>query len=550
VVEGALRQIGGSLGAVASVFRYPDMRRIQLAWAAVSLAMWCFAIALGVYAFEVGGVAAVGIAGLVRLLPGAFASPVAGLLGDLYSRRAVLVISTSATAAVLAAAAAAAALDAPDALVFALAGLFTVASSAYVPAEGALLPVLARTPQQLSAANVAHGAVDNGGFLIAALVAGILLATTSPQIAFAFAAVAAGWAVILLARLPRDQRQENAGRLSVSGVVRETALGARALWNDARLRLVGVSLTLLVFLEGAADVLIVILALDYLGLGEGSVGYINAAWGIGALVASAALAVLLNRGNLAAGILLGSAFMGAALALPGAWAVAVAAYIAFLGVGAGYTFVEVAARTLLQRMGSDETLARVTGFLETTRLAAMALGSIAAPAAVALLGTRGALVAFGSLLPLFAVVRWRALRAFEISAPVGERPFALLRGDAIFRPLPVETLERLCRDAVAITAASGEEVITQGDHGDRFYLIDTGEVEVLEDGAWRRNQGEGESFGEIALLRDVPRTATVRAIEQTKLLAVDREHFLAAVTGHARSHETAGAVADARLSQA
>ncbi len=156
------------------------MRLLQLAWAAESLAIWSFAIALGVYAFDAAGTTAVGIAALVRLLPGALASPFAGLIGDRSSRRAVLVVSALGNAALLGAATAAAAIDAPVGVVFALAGLSTVAISPYVPAEGALMPLVARTPQELSAANVAHSAMDNIGFLAAGLISGALLAAATP----------------------------------------------------------------------------------------------------------------------------------------------------------------------------------------------------------------------------------------------------------------------------------------------------------------------------------------------------------------------------------
>ncbi|MDP9189833.1 MAG: cyclic nucleotide-binding domain-containing protein, partial [Actinomycetota bacterium] len=283
--------------------------------------------------------------------------------------------------------------------------------------------------------------------------------------------------------------------------------------------------------------------LDLLGIGEGSVGWLNASWGVGALFAGAALAVLLDRGNLAAGLAVGCLITGAAIALPGAWPVAVAAYVSFLLIGVGYTFVEVAARTLLQRLGSDETLARVIGFLETSRLAATALGSITAPVLVALLGIRGALLAFGTLLPVLALLRWRALRSFEIGAPVSERHYNLLRGSSIFAPLPVDTIEGVSRSLFEIEVEAGREVITQGDHGDRFYLINEGEVEVIKDGVFEHNQSGGECFGEIALLRDLPRTATVRATRATSLLALDREHFIGTVTGHLRSHQNAEAVA-------
>lgn len=544
--EGA-RQVANSLGAVASVFANPDLRRLQLAWAGASFAMWSFAIALGVYAFGVGGATAVGIAGVVRLLPGALASPFAGLLGDRHSRRAVLVLSAGGGSIVLACSAAAAALDAPAAAVFGLAGLFAVASSPYVPAEGALFPVVARTPQELSAANVAHSAMDNVGFLGGAVLTGVVLTTATPEVAFAAAASASAGSAALLARLSRDERPTYAGGVEARGLLRQTALGAEALLADAQLRLVGAGLILLVFFEGAADVLVVILALELLGLSEGSVGYLNAAWGIGALLGGALLAVLLDRGRLAVGLLAGSLVAGVAIALPGIWVIPAVAYLAWAAIGLGYTFVEVAARTLLQRLGSDETLARAIGFLETSRLAAMALGSIAAPALVALFGSEGALIALGAVLPLFTILRWAALRSVELGAPVDDRHYGLLRANSIFAPLPVDALERLGRDLVPVSAAAGDVILAQGDYGDRFYLIEAGEVEVFKDDAPCRTLSEGESFGEIALLRDVARTATVRATGETRLLALDRDDFITVVSGHRRSHEAAGTVADARL---
>jgi hypothetical protein len=200
----------------------------------------------------------------------------------------------------------------------------------------------------------------------------------------------------------------------------------------------------------------------------------------------------------------------------------------------------------MQRLGSDETLGRVIGSLESARLAAMALGSIGAIGLIELLHTRGALIALGALMPVFAIVCWARLRAFEVGAPVAEGPYLLLRGNSIFAPLPIATLERLSHDLIPVEAAAGEEVIVQGDTGSRFFLIERGQVEVFENGTFRRNEGPGESFGEIALLHDVPRTATVRTTVDTRLLALGREQFLAAVTGHRRSRQVAHTVVDDR----
>jgi Major Facilitator Superfamily/Cyclic nucleotide-binding domain len=547
VIGQAARQLTASLRAVASVFANPEVRNLQLAWGASSFAVWSFAIALGVYAFDVGGPTAVGVAAMVRLLPAAFVSPVAGLLGDRHSRRLILVGSAALTALAMGCAAAAVAADASEGVVFAFAGLVTIATSPYIPAEGALLPAVARSPQELSASNVAHSAMDNLGFLAAGLVSGLMLATTSPEAVFIVSGLVSLMAAVVLFGLHRDERPSYAPEVRTWGALRETGRGLAILVADRKLRLVGALRTLLVFFEGAADVLVVIVALDLLGLSDGSVGYLNASWGIGALLAAALLAVLLARHRLAAGLVGGSLLAGGALMLPAVWVVPVAAYIAWAGLGMGYEFVDVASRTLLQRLGSDEVLARVLGTLETLRFTAMAAGSIAAPALVSLFGIKGALLAMGAVLPLFALLRWAALRRFEIGSPVDEAHFGLLRANPIFAPLPVDALERLSRDLSPLDVVRGEEIITQGDSGDRFYVIERGEVEVIENGVFRRRESTGESFGEIALLHDVTRTASVRATTRTTVLALDREHFLAAVTGHRRSHEAAASIATERL---
>lgn len=542
----ATGEIFSVLRALAIDFGNRDLGLLGLGKAGTSFASWSFAIALGVYGFEAGGAVGVGVIALVRLAPGAIASPFAGLLSDRYSRRSVLVGSCLAISLVLVTAAAAAALDAPAAVIFALAGAFTVASSGYLPAEAALSPALAKTPQELSAANVTHSSMDNCGFLAAAICTGVLLALTSPAVAFGVAAVVALLAAVLLDQIDRDRRPDYGADGEISGMWAETTLGFRTLMEHPGLRLLAATLTALVFFEGIADVLVVIMALELLHLSEGSVGFLNASWGIGGLVGGAGLALLLNRNRLVIALAGGSLVLGLAAALPGAWPVPVAAYAGWFGIGIGYTFIEVAAKTLLQRLGDDESLGRVVGSIESSRLAAMAIGSISAAAIVALLGTRGALLTLGALMPLFVLLCWTQLRAFEVGAPVAEGPFRLLRQNSIFAPLPVATLERLSHDLTPVLAPASEVVITQGEQGDSFYLIEDGEVEVFENGVLRRKEGPGESFGEIALIHDIPRTATVRATVETRLLALERDQFISAVTGHRRSTQAAETVIVAR----
>jgi MFS family permease len=541
----ALDQLRIVIHALVIDFENRDLGLLGTARIGLSFASWSFAIALGVYGFEAHGVVGAGLVALVRLLPGAISSPFAGLVADNYPRRTVLLASAALMAAILAGAAIAAGLDAPTGVVFVFPALFAVASSGYAPAEAAMFPLLARTPQELSASNVNHSAMENAGFIAAAISTGLLLTATSPGVVFAVAAAVTALTVVLLAFVRRDQRPEYEDE-ELAGVARELSRGARALIFHPALRLSSLTLILLLLFEGFADVILISLALELLHLGEGAVGFLNASWGIGALVGGAALALMLDRGHLVAAIAGGSILLGAATMLPGFVPEEWTSYLAWFGIGIGFTFVEVAGKTLMYRLASDETMGRVISALEAGRLLAMALGSLGAIVLVEWLHPDGALIVLGALMPVFVVVCWARLRSYEIGAPVAEGPYHLLRDNSIFAPLPIATVERLSHDLVPVEFDAGHEVIVQGDHGDRFFLIESGQVEVFENGAFRRNEGPGESFGEIALLHDVPRTATVRTIEPTRLLTLEREQFLTAVTGHRRSKQLAGGVVEDR----
>ncbi|HEY5941585.1 MAG TPA: MFS transporter [Solirubrobacterales bacterium] len=542
----ALDQLKIVVRALVIDFENRDLGLLGSARICLAFASWSFAIALGVYGFEAHGIVGAGLVALVRLLPGAIASPFSGLLADRYSRRAVLLVSSTLMAVILAGAAIAAGAGAPTGVVFIFPALFAVASSGYAPAEAAMFPLLARTPQELSASNVNHAAMENAGFIAAAIVTGLLLTATSPGFVFAVAAAVTLLTVVLVAFVRRDRRPEYKDDEELPGVAHELSLGARALIFHPALRLSSLTLVLLLLYEGFADVILIALALELLHLEEGAVGFLNAAWGIGALFGGAALALMLDRGHLVAAIAGGSLLLGLATMLPGFFPEEATSYLAWFGIGIGFTFVEVAGKTLMYRLASDETMGRVISALEAGRLLAMALGSLGAIVLVELLHPDGALIVLGALMPIFVVVCWARLRSYEVGAPVAEGPYHLLRENSIFAPLPIATVERLSHDLSPVEFDAGHEVIVQGEHGDRFFVIESGKVEVFENGEFRRNEGPGESFGEIALLHDVPRTATVRTTEPTRLLSLEREQFLTAVTGHRRSHQLAGDLVDDR----
>jgi MFS family permease len=536
---------GERLRALADGFATADLRRVQAAWALASVGNWGLTVILAIYAYEVGGPGAVGLAGGLRLVAAAAAAPFASGFVDRHSRRAVIARCLYLRALSLAALTAVVAVSGPLALVLVLAAVYSVLSTVHRPAQAALLPSLARTPQQLAAANAVLSAMSNAGFLVGALAGGAIAAAVSPTLAFAMTAATFVLAAFAQHGLPHDPAPPYAP--ADRDLAREAVAGARMLVASRQLRMVMALFGAVTVVEGATDVMIVVLALDSLGLGQAGVGYLNAAWGVGGLVGGAAAAAVLVRGRVAIGLCGGCVLVGGALGAIGARPTVAAALLLLGALGVGYAFVEVAETTLVQRLLPDEVLGRAFGAAETVYIGATAVGALIAPAVISALGIRGALVAFGVTLTALALGLWPLLARFAGAVPVGEREFALLRGVPFLGLLPLATLETLARRAGRVPVVAGEVVIREGDHGDRFYVIDSGAVAVSQDGRPRRTETAGEFFGEIALLRDVRRTATVVATAPGSLLALDRDDFLGAVTGQDRSADAARAVASDRL---
>jgi Cyclic nucleotide-binding domain len=221
------------------------------------------------------------------------------------------------------------------------------------------------------------------------------------------------------------------------------------------------------------------------------------------------------------------------------------ATLAVLGVG--YALIETAGLSLLQRLTSDEVLGRAFAVVETSYWLTTGLGAMLAPAAIAVVGPRGAVAAIGACLPLCVALRWRALHRFEEHAVVPEREFGALRALPLFAPLPIATVENLARRLGTRRVRAGETVIRRGDRGEDFYVVAEGVLDVSDCDGSPPPLGAGDYFGEIALLRDVPRTATVTARRDGRLYVLDREGFLSGVGAHRHSTEAAEHMATTRL---
>jgi len=541
---GRLRE---SLRAFGEAFRNPAIRRLELAWAGANLGTWAYSVGVAVFAYEQGGAKAVGIVGFGRWGAAALLSPWLALVADRYPRRRVMVGADTVRVAALALAAAAVELGWAPMLVYALTGVVASAASAFHPAEAALRPALARSPEELTAANVVSSTISAVGTLGGPAIGGLLLAAGGAGVVFAAAAGMLLWSALLVLAI---RVEEPPPEVEERSVVAAAFAGFGAILGDARLRVVMGLFAGQLIVNGIMAVLVVVLALRMLHLGPSGVGWLNAAAGLGGVAGALVSAALIGRRRLGADFGAGLVLWGLPLVAIGLWVSTPAALVLLVLFGIGGTVADVAGMTLLQRIAPEAVLARVFGVLETVILVTLGLGSLLAPALVAALGDCGALVAAGLLLPILVLPLWPRLQALDRETVVPARQLELLRAIPIFSPLAPPELERLAASLVPVEVAPLAVVCAEGEVGDRFYLVDSGRAVVEVDGAERAELGPGEFFGEIALLRDVPRTATVRALEPLRLYALDRDVFLPVVTGHAPSYEAAETVVGARLARA
>jgi MFS family permease len=545
-MEALRRQLLDSLRAFKSIYCNRSLRRLQLAWIGSSIGTWGWIIALMVYAYRQGGPGAVGLVGVIRWFPAAVAAPFGGMVGDRFPRLRVMVLSDLVRAGALAAAAAAVGLGSPAVSVYLLAVLVMLVSQAFQPAEAALLPTLAETPEELAAANVASTTIEAAGYFVGPALAGILLAVSNVETVFAVTAVAFLWSAAMLAlirlRAPEPTREAARGNWK-----QEALAGFRTIWRDSRLRLIVGLFAAQTLVYGAFTVLTAVAAIQLLNLGSPGIGYLNAALGVGGLVGGIVAVTLVGVRRLAYTFGLALILWGTPILLIGVWAKTVPAFALIAIAGLGLTLVDVAGFTLLQRAVPDEVLARVFGVLHSAFYLTGGIGAIVAPLLINWLGIRGALIATGAVLPVVTIPTFGLLARIDRTLRVPTAELAQLRAIPMFAPLPAPTLEALALSMTRREVPAGETIFRQGDHGDRFYIIDSGEIEIEIDGREANVLGPGEHFGEIALLRDIPRTATARARKQTQLYALERDAFLGAVTGHAGSSEEAETVVVARL---
>ena len=513
--------------------------RVVSAYGLVVVAEWALWIAIIVYAFEQGGSPAAGLTSLGLLVPAALAAPFSGALADGPRPNRTLVTVYGVESLALAGAALSAALSAPLIVVVAFSAVAVAALGFVRPTLSVVVPGLVRTARELTHTNLRIGRCDSAGVLVGPLIAGGLVATDGPWLALVACAALNGVGFILTLPLARmDPPKGESTGLQLPDV-RSIVGGLRSLTHRR-----GVPTLLIVtggqyVLVGALDLLYVLLAADVLHLSRSGPGVLAAVVGGGALLSGFASSSLVARGRLAPLVAASLAVISVSLLALGWSATLLAALVALPAIGFSRSLLNLTSRMLLQRSAPPTAVASVFAAVEMLSGVGMAVGSVLTQILIAAAGVRTALVGlgilFGALLAFTARQLWRA----DDNADVPVVAIRLLRALPLFASLPPLPLEAVGRAAKEVAVPVGTVVVAEGDEGDQFFAIASGQLDVELEGEHIRTLERGDSFGEVALLADLPRTATVIARTPCELLSIDRPSFLLAVTGHEASKNAA-----------
>src|SRR5215831_4091379 len=520
------------------------------------LIAWCLAYAgdlaaftaASVYVYQVGGAAYVGLLGLLKALPGALLVPLVASWSDRVRRDRLLAVSVALRALLLGAAAAMMTGGVNATLVLVLAGLEAGLASVFRQVQAALLPWLARTPDELTHANTAVGVMQSAAMLGGPAIAAWLLAVSTPQAAMLAACGLTAVAAVVLAGvrpLSSHHPVETVGWLKQLRL--DMAAGFEAGVRRRSVLPLVIPAAAQTFARGVLSVLTVTIALNLFGLGSAGVGWLTAVLGVGGVLAGPAAAVLVRGQRVARCFAAGVAGWGVPMILLAFTHARYWPYLMFGLIGAANVFDDAGVYSALQQVIPCRLMGRALGMRRAVLLLSMGLGSVVAPLLIHAWGARGALIATGLLLVVIVVLSVPSLTAIDhtISAPGPD--LALLRQVSFFGPLPFAIVEHLASELRSATYEPGDVIIQDGQPGERFYMIADGRARVCKDGKELRRMGAGESFGEIALLRMVPRTATVTAMSRLQARTLTREEFLCAVMGNAESAEGADEVVSARL---
>ncbi len=510
------------------------LTQLVVAFAFVSTAEWAYVTALSVHALREDGTIAVGFVGL-RFFVGAISSLIDTPAWLLRRGRNALAWVSSARAIGLAASAVLVAAGVPLAVLLVFLALDSAASGQYRPAQSRIVRSLARSPQELVASATGTSTVKTLSQALGGVAGGTLLAVTTPAVVFAGAAGLFVAAAVLnfrvkTVRLGPDEEAHLAKAGPILARFAETVADAARVTRRSHLGGILVLSGLRTFVRGMWLAVAVIASIRLLHAGSTGVGLLMLAAGIGSLIAAPLSSLLIRRARVGTPAVLALVACGLPLAVIAGVPVFNLAMAVVVAWGAGMALADITTTSIVYRLVETPMAPRVTGIIESTKLALEGLGGFLAPVLVLVIGVRGALWVAAAPLPLVAVAGWKMLHRMDATAGERAQLLELVHGIHWLHSLDLPSLENLVgRLAPVFVPTAGTDVVRQGDEGDLFYIVVSGTADVLVSGYVVGAVSRGDSFGERALLRDVPRMATVRSLSPMRLLALSRENFLAAV---------------------
>lgn len=544
MIHRAAAYLRDSWRTVAAVLANPNLRRLELGRFAATVSASGTAVVYVLLAYRAGGAEAVAALIVATTWTAAIASPIASIAADRFPRRRVIV-GADAARVLLLLVTASVAVDGPFVAVLVLAGAVIVIGSASSSARAALVPELARDSAQLVGANAVAATTASSASLLGPAIAGVAVAVRGPGLALVVFACASLASAVAALRIEEPGARADVRRDRRLG--RQALGGFRALVASRGVRVVVFLTAAQTFVGGVLAVLLVLAVIETLELGETGPSYLAGALSAGTLLGSVFLLLVGDR-RLGAGMAIGLGMWGLSAAAVGLAPAALVGIALIALIGLGDALADLSALTIVQRLVPNEVLARALGLLRGLFYTLASIGSLLAPLVVDLVGVRTGLVVSGLVVPVLSFALWPLLSDAAASPAPPARD--LLGTVPLFATLSPAVLEQLAASATRVEFEEGAVIVREGDDDRGFYVVAVGEVEVEVAGRVVATEGIGGYFGEIASLRDSPRTATVRASAPTELFFVAGDEFLDALTGDEAGYGAADRVAAARLARA
>ncbi len=524
-------------GLTASL-KHRDFRLLISAATLSITGSWAYNVALVVWIYEQTGSAAwVGASTVFRFVPALLFSPYSGVIAERFERVRLLVTLDSLAFVTMSALAIETALDVPVAVAVATAAATSTIGTAYEPAVAAMTPLLVGE-RDLGSANALRNSIDNICVIAGPGIGAVILLLGPAPIAIGLNALTFLGSAALVSRIRTRSQPVDVTEGGELSTLRQMTVGIRAIVSSATASVLVVACLIATFAFGADSVLLVLFSRDIFETGSEGYGYLLAGLGAGGVLAAAVVTRLERLPRLGLVILI----FTVSYCLPTlAFLVLSSPVVGFATEvvrGFGSVVVDVLAVTALQRALPRELLGRVFGAFGSLSLLAVIVGAVVAPPIVAAVGLDGAIWVFSAGVPALCLLGLPALTTMDRASVARREALApkvrLLADCDLFSATSEGAIEELAGTAQTELVPAGHTVVTEGEPADDFYVVVSGRLSVASEGEGQQvplaDLGAGDFFGEIGLIEEIPRTATVTTRTDSELLRIGGAALIAALT--------------------